>query len=385
MSRSDRRGRETDDAQPARDAKDEQQRTGPLLWGSNLSKAITSAGALAGAIIALVTVGKLVLPPSNPHDDVAIGKIQAIPQSLSDFRPGIQHEGGASATGSGTIVVTSSALKLFAQVTGEDESSPTDGAAVTTPPETTETGTTTTVPEQRDDDTDTNPPTTSSATGATTSGGSTSTATTVSPDTRSRDLPAERADAQVLTPKIPVILPDATSKAEFTNSATTIVATTQPLVPDINLQSCEVKINGVCVAVLFMLSTISVDPDGNAVRPDIAAKRVAKFLKRTRMVRRHGKRVPQGLLVTTKIRLVALRHRDVSLAWSVLPVDGQSELGRGWRGPNLSYRLRADDDDDRVVVPLWIPLPKRKGRYIIRLDIFRGDTNLEQADSEPFR
>jgi hypothetical protein len=381
MSRRDRPGRGTNGA-------DEDERPRPLLWGSNVSKAITSAGALAGAIIALVTAWKLVVPPSNPHDEVAIGKIQAIPQSLSDFRPGIQHEdaaGGGSATGSGAIVVTAGALKLFAQVTDEDGSSPADGAAVTTPPETTETSTPTTVPEQSDDGTATDPSTTSPPTGASTSGGSTSTATTVSPDTHSRDLPAERADAQLLTPKIPVILPDATDKAQFTDSATTIVATTQPLVPDINLRSCEVKINGVCVAVLFMLSTISVDPEGNAVPPDIAAKRVAKFLKRTRTVRRHGERVPQGLLVTTKIRLVALRHRDVSLAWSVLPVDGQGELGRGWRGPNLSYRLRADDDDDRVVVPLWIPLPKRKGRYIIRLDIFRGDTNLEQADSDPFR
>jgi hypothetical protein len=121
------------------------------------------------------------------------------------------------------------------------------------------------------------------------------------------------------------------------------------------------------MAMLFMLSPI------------------ASVLNRTRTVKAGGRRVPLGLLVTTKIRLVALGHRDVSLTWSVLPMDGQGGLGRVWQGPNLSYRLSAEDDDDRVVVPLWIPLPKRTGRYIVRLDVFRGNADLEEADSKPLR
>jgi hypothetical protein len=321
MSRRDKRGRETRDAQRDRDANDEQQGTGPRLWGSTASKAITSAGAIAGAIVAIVGVGKLVIPdkqPSNPHDSVSIRAVQAIPQSLSDFRPALRREreaDGGSITG--TIVLAANALKLLAEVT--------------------------------------------------------------------HDRPAERANAQVLAPKVPVVLPEATTSADFVATAATIVDTAQPLVPDVNLESCDLKMGGVCMAILFMLGAISVDREGRAVAPEVAAKRIATVLSRTRTVKAGGRRVPLGLLVTTKIRLVGLNHRDVSLMWSVLPIDGQGALGPVWRGPNLSYRLSAEDEDDRVVVPLWIPLPKRKGRYIVRLDAFRGNADLEQADSKPFR
>ncbi len=328
MSRRNRRGRETGDAQRDRDAKDEQQRTGPLLWGSTASKAITSAGAIAGAIIAIVGVGRLVIPdkpPSNPHDSVSIRGVQAIPQALSDFRPTLRHEREADdGSVSGTILLAANALRLLAEVT-------------------------------------------------------------VPAGTRSHDLPAERADAQVLAPKVPVVLPQATTSADFLDTAATIVDTAQPLVPDVSIDSCDLKMGGVCMAILFMLGAISVDREGRAVAPELAAKRIATVLNRTRTVKAGGRRVPLGLLVTPKVRLVALSHRDVSLTWSVLPIDGQGALGPVWRGPNLSYRLSAEDDDDRVVVPLWIPLPKRKGRYIVRLDVFRGNTDLEQADSKPFR
>jgi hypothetical protein len=377
MSRRDRR---------RRDAQDEQQRTGPLLWGSTASKALTSAGAIAGAIIAIVGVGKLVIPdkqPSNPHDEVSIRAIQAIPQSLSDFHPALRHEreaDGSSISGSGTIVLAANVLRLLAQIT--DASDPTTPAPVEPPVPTTPTTTPPPPP----------PPTTTPTTnvpddqGTTTNPSpSTNPSTTVPADTRSHDRPAERADAQVLAPEVPVVLPEATTSADFVEAAATIVETAQPLVPEVNIDSCDRKIDGVCMAILFMLGAISVDRDGRAVTPEVAAKRIAKVLNLTRTVNAGGRRVPLGLLVTTKIRLVALRHRDVSLTWSVLPIDGQGALGPVWRGPNLSYRLSAEDDDDRVVVPLWIPLPKRKGRYIVRLDVFRGNADLEQADSKPFR
>jgi hypothetical protein len=407
MSRRDRRRRETDDAQRDRGAKDEQQRTGPLLWGSTASKAITSAGAIAGAIIAIVGVGKLVIPdkqPSNPHDSVSISAIQAIPQSLSDFHPTVRHEreaDGGSITASGTIVLASNTLRLLAEVT--DASDPTAGAAeaeaeATTSDGQTDTGDSTTAPTPVVPPTPTpttaapspstsKPPTNAPGRQGTTSNPAPSTApsTTVPAGTRSHDLPAERANAQVLAPKVPVVLPQATTSADFVDAAATIVDTAQPLVPDVNIESCDRKIDGVCMAMLFMLSAISVDREGRAVAPEVAAKRIASVLNRTRTVDAGGRRVPLGLLVTTKIRLVALGHRDVSLTWSVLPMDGQGGLGRVWQGPNLSYRLSAEDDDDRVVVPLWIPLPKRKGRYIVRLDVFRGNADLEEADSKPFR
>jgi hypothetical protein len=228
-------------------------------------------------------------------------------------------------------------------------------------------------------------PTTSPPPGTTVAPGTTSPTTGIPSGTRSHDFPAERAKAQVLAPKIPVVLPQATTSAEFVETAAAIVDTAQPLVPDVNVESCEVKINGVCMAMLFMLTAISVDREGHAVAPEVAAKRIARVLNRTRTVSAGGQRVPLGLLVTTKIRLIALSHRDVSLTWSLLPMDGRGGLGRAWQGPNLSYRLRAEDDDDRVVVPLWIPLPKRKGRYVVRLDVFRGNEDIEQADSKPFR
>lgn len=397
MSSDDRRERETGDAQQARKPEDEPRRTGPLFWGSTASKAITSAGAIAGAIIAIVGVVKLVIPhnePSNPHDEATIGPIQAIPQSLSDFRPTVRHEqeaNGGSATTSGTIMFASAALRLVAETTPDG---PADSATAPTPttpptqaPATTAPSPSTSSPPTNAPDKQgtTNNPATSTAPSTTGPTGTSPPTTSVPSDPQSHEPPDERAAAQVLTPRIPIVLPQATTSADYVDTAATIVDTAQPLVPDIDIESCDLKINGVCLATLFMLSAISVDREGRAVAPEVAAKRIATVLHRTRTVDVGGRRVPLGLLVTTKIRLVALRHRDVSLTWSLLPVDGRSGLGRVWQGPNLSYRLRAQDDDDRVVVPLWIPLPKRKGRYIVRLDVFHADANLEQADSKPFR
>jgi hypothetical protein len=72
------------------------------------------------------------------------------------------------------------------------------------------------------------------------------------------------------------------------------------------------------------------------------------------------------------------------LSWSIFQKNGPNHLSGKWLGNFVFYRLVATTDDDTGTVTMWIPLPKEKGPYFVRLTLVTSDANLDSMTSGPF-
>lgn len=93
---------------------------------------------------------------------------------------------------------------------------------------------------------------------------------------------------------------------------------------------------------------------------------------------------PLGELVSADLELAGLKGQPVFLSWSIFPENGSTQLSGKWLGEFVSYRLVATTEDDTGTVTMWIPLPKQRGPYFIHLMLETGTADLASADSGPF-
>ena len=97
-----------------------------------------------------------------------------------------------------------------------------------------------------------------------------------------------------------------------------------------------------------------------------------------------SQRQPLGELVGVGLELIGLKGQPVALSWSIFPENGQTHLPEKWLGNFVIYRLRAATEDDTGTVDMWIPLPRQRGRYFIRVTLAIGDNDLASMNSGPF-
>ena len=93
---------------------------------------------------------------------------------------------------------------------------------------------------------------------------------------------------------------------------------------------------------------------------------------------------PLGELVSADLELAGLKGQPVLLSWSIFPENDSTQLPGKWLGEFVSYRLVATTDDDTGSVAMWIPLPKQRGPYFVRLTLATRTADLASADSGPF-
>jgi hypothetical protein len=93
---------------------------------------------------------------------------------------------------------------------------------------------------------------------------------------------------------------------------------------------------------------------------------------------------PVGELITADLDLTGLKGQPVMLSWSIFPEDGAGQLPQQWEGQFVVYRLVATTDDDSASVALWVPLPRQRGPYVVRLTLSLGSAVLAGQDSGPF-
>jgi hypothetical protein len=96
------------------------------------------------------------------------------------------------------------------------------------------------------------------------------------------------------------------------------------------------------------------------------------------------KRQPLGELIGVNLELAGLRGQPVYLSWSIFQQSGPSHLSEKWLGNFVAYRLEATTDDDTGTLEMWIPLPKHRGPYFIRLTLSTGSASLTSTNSGPF-
>jgi hypothetical protein len=115
-------------------------------------------------------------------------------------------------------------------------------------------------------------------------------------------------------------------------------------------------------------------------------RQVAAFKKlRTVRVKGSRKAQPVGVVVTANMELSGLRGKAVLLSWSMWQKDGAERLYGEWLNERLAYRIEATSDHDTASVDYWIPLPKQKGPYFVRTRLAFNGTTLATSDSDSFR
>jgi uncharacterized membrane protein YgcG len=93
---------------------------------------------------------------------------------------------------------------------------------------------------------------------------------------------------------------------------------------------------------------------------------------------------PLGELVSADLELAGLKGQPVLLSWSIFQKNGPSHLSGKWLGNFVAYSLVPTTNDDTGTVVMWIPLPKQKGPYFVRLTLTTGGASLGSMNSGPF-
>src|SRR5262245_15719240 len=96
------------------------------------------------------------------------------------------------------------------------------------------------------------------------------------------------------------------------------------------------------------------------------------------------KRQPLGELIGVNLELAGLQGQPVYLSWSIFQQSGTSHLSEKWLGNFVAYRLEATTNDDTGTLEMWVPLPKHRGPYFIRLTLSTGSASLASMNSGPF-
>jgi hypothetical protein len=166
--------------------------------------------------------------------------------------------------------------------------------------------------------------------------------------------------------------------------------------PDLKLCEEDPKANSDdCIEVAYFIAPMSVDTEGNPVAPAVAAERVVELLRGARSTggeKPQGEKPggekpkgePLGVVVSADLELAGLRGKPVLLSWSMWQQGGKKRLYGNWLNNNLAYRLKATTDQDTTTLDLWVPLPKSRGPYFIRVSLTTAESVLASADSPLF-
>jgi hypothetical protein len=117
----------------------------------------------------------------------------------------------------------------------------------------------------------------------------------------------------------------------------------------------------------------------------VAATQLLRVFRatRTQPVAASGKTEPVGAAVNFNLTLDNLKGRTVIVRWSMYELGAGSPLPHDWLVNRRIYRERVDRSSQTVSRQFWVPLPRRKGPYFVRLTAWNGDNRLDYQDSKP--
>jgi hypothetical protein len=94
-----------------------------------------------------------------------------------------------------------------------------------------------------------------------------------------------------------------------------------------------------------------------------------------------GRRDAVGVLVTYHLRLIGFDGERVTVGWSLF-TPKPARLPEDWMFSRRAAVAEADRQDDSAVDMIWVPLPRRRGPYFIRLSVYDDQgIELDNADT----
>ena len=88
-----------------------------------------------------------------------------------------------------------------------------------------------------------------------------------------------------------------------------------------------------------------------------------------------------GVFVEFDVEIVGYEGTDLPLRWSLYDADSGDQVSE-----SKSTTLRAEAPNERATWHVWAPLPKRRGKFFLQLQLFEGDdiVPLDRVQTEPF-
>jgi hypothetical protein len=117
------------------------------------------------------------------------------------------------------------------------------------------------------------------------------------------------------------------------------------------------------------------------------AKALLKVLKNTRAVSLpSGATEPLGVTLSFDLELEGFKGRSVDVRWSLYDAGARERVPRDWLSNRRALAVRPEAAFDRPSAEFWVPLPKQRGPYFVRLSTYDDQgKRLAYADSKSFR
>jgi hypothetical protein len=196
------------------------------------------------------------------------------------------------------------------------------------------------------------------------------------------DTPSGSADYDERMPMPP---PPGRSASQYATDIQKIVQQADEELDGPSLSDCVHKTNGTCDALAFLCTIVAVDAQGRRIPREAATSKLVSLL---RSVRKAGTGAPgtwspAGVMVTARLRIVNEQGHQVAIHWSVY--DKEQRLALPWTTTHQSLLITPRHTDDRIIATLWLPLPKRRGHYYVRLDAYVGGELVAFGHTGTFR
>ena len=139
------------------------------------------------------------------------------------------------------------------------------------------------------------------------------------------------------------------------------------------------------------------DPDGHLVSPRVAAARIVRILSHVRSrpapprpgdgdptvkteqgQQPRARREPLGVVIRAKVELTHAKGEVVLVDWEIADADSGKvqSLSGEWLNNVAAYQVVASQDPDVAPIVIWVPMPARRGSYLVSLSAWAGPDNL---------
>jgi hypothetical protein len=127
------------------------------------------------------------------------------------------------------------------------------------------------------------------------------------------------------------------------------------------------------------------EPDEPAEDEGVSAEAVARIFRETRS-RPAGDGVePVGVTVDFDVAAVGFKGRRLDVRWTLHSASTRKRVPRPWLRNRPAMRIEPEADDERSSGSFWVPLPRARGRWFVRLKVYdRRGRRLSYADTRRF-
>ena len=125
--------------------------------------------------------------------------------------------------------------------------------------------------------------------------------------------------------------------------------------------------------------------DGNAPAGEVRRVLTSTRLQIANPTGAEPKLSPLGVVVNFSAQIDGYRGKESVVRWSLFNARERTRMPQSWLRNRVALRLIPEAGSDRGSPSVWVPLPRRRGPYFVRLELLDDRGNrLDKADTKSF-